>query len=75
MADHEDHAKGTRKNQGNEEQSTFGFPIMNLEMTAQMKNILPLTLPHFHAKVNEDPNSFMFEFDILCRIFYYSTQA
>ena len=42
---------------------------------AQMKNIPPSALPHFHGKVHEDPDSFLFEFDILCRSYNYSTDA
>lgn len=42
---------------------------------AQMKNIPPSALPHFHGKVHEDPESFLFEFDILCRSYDYSIDA
>ena len=42
---------------------------------AQMKHIPPLALPHFRGKVHEDPDSFLFEFDILCRSYDYSTDA
>ena len=40
-----------------------------------MKNIPPSSLPHFHGKVQEDPDSFLIEFDILCRSYDYSTDA
>lgn len=73
MVDHEDHVEGTGENQINEEKSTFGFPIVNSKENVQMKNISPSTLPHFHDKVHEDPNSFLFEFDILCRSYDYSS--
>ena len=36
-----------------------------------MKNISPLVLPHFHGNSTEDPDEFLFEFDILCRIYDY----
>ena len=55
MEDHEDHAKGTGKNQVNEEQSTFGFQIVDPDVIVKMKNMPPLALPHFYGKVHEDP--------------------
>ena len=40
-----------------------------------MKNISPSVLPRFHGKVVEDPDEFIFEFDILCRSDDYITNA
>ena len=40
-----------------------------------MKNISPSALPHFYGKVHEDPNYFLFEFDIFCRSYNYSSNA
>ena len=40
-----------------------------------MKNISPSVLPHFHGKVAEDLDEFLFEFDILCRSYDYVTDA
>jgi len=51
------------------------FPIVDPDNVAQMKNITPSALPHFHGKVHEYPDSFAFEFDILCRSYDYSTDA
>lgn len=34
----------------------------------KMKNISPSTLPHFHGLTTEDPNTFLFEFVVICRI-------
>ncbi len=66
MEDHEEvHGEGVSDNQPLEEQFTFGFPIVDLDAIVQMKNISPSFLPHFHGKVNEDHDSFLFEFDIL----------
>ena len=48
---------------------------MDLETITQMKNIPPSPLPHFHGKVHEDPDTLLFEFDIVCRSYDYSTQA
>ena len=75
MADHEDHAEASSENQVNEEKSTFWFPIVDPDVTVQMKNIPPLALPHFYGKVHEYLDSFLFEFDILCRSYDYSSDA
>ena len=40
-----------------------------------MKNIPPSSLPTFYGKSNEDPNTFLFEFDILCRSYNYLQDA
>jgi len=37
-----------------------------------MKNIPPSVLPNFYGMSTKDPNSFMFEFDILCRTYGYT---
>ena len=36
-----------------------------------MKNISPSVLPHFHENSIEDPNEFLFKFEILCRSYDY----
>ena len=36
-----------------------------------MKNIPPFSLPTFYGKSNEDPDKFLFEFNILCRSYNY----
>ena len=75
MVDHEDHAEGSRENQVNDEHSTFGFPIVKSKENVQMKNISPSNIPHFHGKDHQDPDSFVFEFDILCQSYDYSSDA
>ena len=40
-----------------------------------MKNIPFLALPNFHGLSSEDPDEFLFEFDILCRSYDYVTNA
>ena len=40
-----------------------------------MKNISPSVLPHFYGKAAEDPNEIIFEFDILCRSYDYTTST
>ena len=53
----------------------FGFPILDVTPNLNMKNIPPSILPHFHGLVTEDPDSFLFEFDILCRSYNYINDA
>jgi hypothetical protein len=56
--------------------STLGFPIGDLPRgVAPMKNIPLSTLPNFHGLSSEDPNEFLFEFDILCRSYNYVSNA
>jgi len=45
---------------------TFEFPIYDRKCTTQMNNITPFDLPHFRGISNEDPDTFHFEFDVLC---------
>ena len=52
-------------------EDTFGFPILDTMQDATMKNIPPSSLPNFYGKSNEDPETFLFEFDILCRSYNY----
>ena len=40
-----------------------------------MKNIPASALPHFHGMSYEDPDSFLFEFDILCSSYNYILDA
>ena len=37
-----------------------------------MKNIPPSILPNFYGMTSKDPDSFLFEFDILCRTYGYT---
>ena len=54
--------------------STLGFPISDLP-AGTMKNIPLSALPNFHGLSTEDPDEFLFEFDILCRSYDYVTNA
>ena len=40
-----------------------------------MKNIPPSVLPNFYGMASEDPDSFLFEFDIVCRTYGYTNDA
>jgi hypothetical protein len=65
------------EDQANDENtiSTLVFPIFDIPRPgiAPMKNIRLSALPNFHGLSIEDPDEFMFEFDILCRIYDYTT--
>jgi hypothetical protein len=56
-------------------ETTFGFPILDLVQDVNMKNIPLSALPTFHGKNSEDPDVFLFEFDILCRSYNYLQDA
>ena len=45
-------------------------PIAN----APMKEITLQNLPTFHGLISEDPHTFLFEFDVLCRGYDYITE-
>ena len=57
--------------------STLVFPITNIPTLgiAPMKNIPLSALANFHGLSTEDPYVFMFEFDIMCRSYDYTTIA
>lgn len=64
-------------NQGQEEESNFKFPIQEPEDDDEikMKNIPPSELPNFYGMASEDPDSFLFEFEIVCRTYGYTDDA
>ena len=49
----------------------FGFPIVDEETHATMKNISPSVLPNFYGLRSEDPETFLFEFEVVCRTYDY----
>jgi len=53
-----------------DQEATFKFPILDTSIIlgedVKMKNIPPSVLPNFYGMTSEDPDSFLFEFDILC---------
>lgn len=65
--------------QGEEEESTFKFTIHeqedNPDEEIKMKNIPPSVLPNFYGMALEDPDSFLFEFDIVSRTYGYTEDA
>eukprot|EP00253_Pinus_taeda_P016362 PITA_16362 len=68
-----------QQDQREEEESTFKFPIQepgeNHDEEIKMKNIPPSVLPNFYGMASEDPDSFLFEFDIVCRTYGYTDDA
>ena len=75
--DHEEEVGDNHHNDGNhppkETIYTLQFPIRKPIGQAPMKNIFPSVLPCFHGKYTEDPHEFLFEFDILCRSYEYTS--
>jgi hypothetical protein len=61
--------------QGEDEEQTFIFLILDLAQNTNMKNINPSILPTFHGMSTEDPDAFLFEFDILCRSYNYTNDS
>ena len=55
--------------------STIEFPIGNLGAGVPTKRIPLVALLNFHGLVSEDPNTFLFEFDIVCLGYDYMTDA
>ena len=56
---------------GRGELDPIGFPILDEDTTATMKNISPSILPNFHRLRSEDPETFLFEFKVLSRSYDY----
>lgn len=55
--------------------STIDFPIRDHATGTPTKPIPLTTLPSFHGLTLEDPDTFMFEFDIVCRGYDYIIDA
>jgi len=58
-----------------EETSTFRFPIRGSNEGTKMNNIPHSTLPNFHGLSKEDLDTFVFEFDVLCKSYDYVSDA
>ena len=54
---------------------TFHFPIPPQQGNQNLKNIPNATLPKFYGLIIEDPKTFLFEFDILCKSYDYTTNT
>ena len=78
MGDQEDHNNvrhGEEEENGNQTETTFGFSILDTTPNFNMKNIPLSALTTFYGKNSEDTNTFLFEFDILCRSYNYVQDA
>jgi len=53
--------------------STLEYPIVDQVANTPMKVIPLQSISTFHGMVTEDPDSFLFEFDVLCRGYDYTT--
>lgn len=58
-----------------DEEKTFGFPILDLEQNTNMKNINTSIILAFHGMSTEDRDAFLFEFNILYRSYNYVNDA
>jgi hypothetical protein len=78
MDDQEDHNNVRHREEeeaGNQTETTSGFPILDTTQNVNMKNIPLSALPTFYGKISEDLDTFLFEFDILCRSYNYLQDA
>jgi hypothetical protein len=50
------------------------YPIVDPVANAPMKSIPLQNLPTFHGLISEDPDAFLFEFDVLCRGYDYTSE-
>jgi len=73
------HEEGTGHTDGyndkEEELVTLKFPIREVGGATHMKNIPPSALPNFRGVPSEDPDAFLFYFNVLCRSYDYSSDA
>eukprot|EP00253_Pinus_taeda_P004519 PITA_04519 len=61
------------QNPPNTQTSTLQYPIMDSVANAPMKAIPLQHIPTFDGLTSEDPDAFLFEFDVLCRGYDYTT--
>jgi hypothetical protein len=63
-----------QKNQSRPKTSTLEYPIVDSVANAPMKAIPLHNLPTFNGLISEDPDAFLFEFDVLCRDYDYTSE-
>ena len=59
-------------NQQPPQTSTLQYPIVDTAVNAPMRAIPLQHIPTFHGLTSEDPDAFLFEFDVLCRGYDYT---
>jgi len=52
-------------------ENPLGFLIQDMFISVHMKNIPPSFLPNFHCMRSWDLETFLFEFEIVCRSYGY----
>lgn len=52
--------------------STLQYPIIETTVNTPMKAIPLQNIPTFHGLTSEDPDAFLFEFDLLCQVYDYT---
>ena len=67
-----DPMRENRNDIGNRERVEGAFPIRETNGDTKMKNISPSNLPHFYGLTLEDPDTFLFEFVVICRTYDYT---
>ena len=60
-------------NQQTPQTSTLQYPIVDTTVNAHMKAIPLQHIPTFHGLTSEDPDAFLFEFNVLCKGYNYTT--
>jgi hypothetical protein len=63
-----------QQNQPRTQTSTLEYPIVDLVVNTPMKSIPLQNIPTFNGLISEDPNTFLFEFDVLCRGYDYTSE-
>lgn len=61
--------------EGKEKLDIFQFPIRETSELGSMKNINLSSLPNFHGLITKDLNTLLFELEVVCRTYYYSSDA
>jgi hypothetical protein len=61
-------------NQPRAHNSSLEYPIVDLVSNAPIKSIPLQNLPTFHGLILEDPDAFLFEFDVMCRGYDYTSE-
>ena len=61
-----------QNDRGDRERIESAFPFTETNGDTKMKNIRPFSLPHFHGLTIEDPDTFLFEFVVICQTYDYN---
>ena len=56
----------------NRERVEGAFPTRETNTGTKMKNISSSTLHHFHGLTTKDPDTFLFEFVVICQTYDYT---